>query len=294
MISACADELHAAQLVVVVPVLEQQRETGVAPQVLHLLRFRLRLDGDRTLHEAVPHGHGVDGAVGRDGAHRHRPSLGQERLHLVGRHLDRLALVHAVAHGLGHPWYLPPRRTVRWSVLLAPGAQTEEFILRTLSGCNAFTARSPRLSSVTADGDCGTAHGPRRRGLTFRSRRRTPSRPGQPGRGHLDPAARALTPPRAHRIVGHHGAGLRLPARPGDVGAIYPPSAAVACPSPHHHRRRRVPPSVPRLTTLPDVAIANVTATSGRTPPTVPRGTTGPSSWWSTTRSRIDKPSRRA
>ena len=63
--------------------------------------------------------------------------------------------------------------------------------------------------------------------------------------------------------LGHHGAGIRLPACPGDVGAIVPPV-----------RRRRLLLSRSRrpglLTTLPEaepgVALANAPATSGRPP----------------------------
>ena len=68
---------------------------------------------------------------------------------------------------------------------------------------------------------------------------------------------------RAPRITGHPGAGIRLPASSGDVGAIYPPV-----------RRRRLPLSHSGLpgspTTLPEtehgVAIANAPAASGRSP----------------------------
>jgi hypothetical protein len=178
--------------------------------------------------------------------------------------------------------------------MLCAGTQLEEFIFSTLDCCNRFTARSPRLSSVSADGDRGSAHASRRQGPPFRSRRRAPpSRPGHPGRGHLDPyrAVGARTPFRAHRVVGHHGAGLRLPARPGDVGAIYPPSAVVACPSysPFHT-------TVPlRRCLIPSRAWRSQTHRRPRPGPhsTGRHAITAPSSSSSTTRSRIDKPWRR-
>ena len=167
-------------------------------------------------------------------------------------------------------------RTVQGRVLPSPGTQTEEFIDRTLSGCNRFTGRSPRLSSVTPDGDRGPIHRPDRQGHTFRSRRRTPSRPGHPGRGHLDPdGAPALTPPRDPRIVGHRGAGIHL-ARPGDVGAIYPPSAVVACPSPP-----RSPGPAPTSTPRRSLTWPSRTHRRPRAglPPQRRRGTTVLSSW---------------
>ena len=106
-----ADQLHAPELLVVVAVLEEEGEAGVAAQVLHLLRLGLGLHRDAAVEEPVPHGHRVDGAVGGHGAHRHGPPLGEERLDLVGRHLYGLALIHAVAHGLGH--LAPPKSCVR-------------------------------------------------------------------------------------------------------------------------------------------------------------------------------------
>jgi hypothetical protein len=198
-----------------------------------------------------------------------------------------------MASVIGGTSHIDVARTVPGSVVLSLNTQLEEFIDRTLSGCNCFTGRSPALSSVTPDGDRGSAHGPHRRGLTFRSRCRTPSRPGLPGRGHLDPTG-ALTPPRVPRIVGHHGAGPRLPACPGDVGATYPPSAAVACPS-HKHTQTYTP--VPAAFGAPRRSLTwpSRTYRRPRAGPLSPglHGTTGPSSSSSTTRSRIDKPLRR-
>ena len=72
-----------------------------------------------------------------------------------------------------------------------------------------------------------------------------------------------LTPQRAPRVVGHHGAGLRLPAHSGDAGANYPPSTVVACPSPVH---ATPDPSRRCLRRRHSVAIANAPAASGRPP----------------------------
>ena len=59
-----AHKRDAPQLIVRVARLHQAREPRVAPQVLHLLRLRLRLERDRALEEAVPHRDGMNAAVG--------------------------------------------------------------------------------------------------------------------------------------------------------------------------------------------------------------------------------------
>ena len=99
-----ADQLHAAQLLVVVAVLDHAGDPGVrAAGSDRLLRLGLGLDGDAPVEEAVPHGHGVDGTVVVERAHGHRPALVEEGVDLLGRHLDQVALLDPVPHRLRPP-----------------------------------------------------------------------------------------------------------------------------------------------------------------------------------------------
>src|SRR2546425_906733 len=91
-------QLDAPELLVVVALLDHARDRRVAPEVLHLLALGLGLEGDATLQEPVPHGHGVDRAVMVDRAQRHRAPAVDELVDLGVGHLDDVALLDAVAH----------------------------------------------------------------------------------------------------------------------------------------------------------------------------------------------------
>ena len=163
----------------------------------------------------------------RHGAHGHRPPLGQERLDLGRRHLDGLALVHAMAHGLGHR---SSTRCVRSSVTRSEQGRREQISSAAhLLVAPRFTARSPRLRTVDTMANVD-------RRCTDRALR---SVPGPSSRHHgRDGLAEVIMirpqrPERAGLIgsLGHHSRGSSPPRAPGDDGAINPPSAVVACPS---------------------------------------------------------------
>ena len=127
-----AHQLHAAELLVVVAVLEHAGDPRVAPQVDRLLRLGLGLDGDGTVEEPVPHGHGVDGSVVVERAHGHRPALVEEGVDLLGCHGDQIALLDAVPHLL-------------LALLLAGSALR---LIRSSGGAGGSVPRAPR-GSVT-------------------------------------------------------------------------------------------------------------------------------------------------
>src|SRR3954454_1909364 len=92
-----APDRHADELVVRLALLGHDRDARIASEVQHLLCLDLRRERDLTFEEAVPHRDHVDAAIAVQRRDRQRVPLGDERVDLLGRHRNLVALVRAAA-----------------------------------------------------------------------------------------------------------------------------------------------------------------------------------------------------